>query len=123
LVTFEQWNGAAAGDRAALVDGSLAAVSPGWSATQLGHALISAAETLVDVPDKAAAARREIILVSDFQEGSHLEALQAYEWPKGIEMSVEPLKARPANNASLQLVGEADESQRNAAPVVRVRVS
>ena len=38
--------------------------------------------------------RREIVLVSDLQAGSRLDALQAYEWPKGVELIVEPVKAR-----------------------------
>src|SRR5207249_3625725 len=48
LLTFEQWNAAPVSDRAALAVGKLAETSPGWSATDLGTALVTAAETLAD---------------------------------------------------------------------------
>ncbi|HWX19964.1 MAG TPA: BatA domain-containing protein [Candidatus Binatia bacterium] len=123
LVTFEQWNSSPAGERVALALGKLGGVSPGWSATHLGSALIAAAETLADNGGKPAPARGQIILFSDLQEGSHLEPLQGYEWPRDIKVSVETLKARHLSNASLQLVADSEETDAKAAPVVRVRVS
>ncbi len=123
LVTFEQWNAAPSGERVALAAGRLKETSPGWSATHLGNALISAAETLADNEGKPATGPREIVLVSDLQEGSQLDQLQGYEWPKGITVSVESLKARPASNAGLQLVTDSDDADPKASANVRVRVS
>src|SRR4029077_4104752 len=102
LMDFEQWNTAPAGERVALAVQKLADTAPGWSGTHLGHALISAAETLADTSGKPATGRSQIVLISDLQEGSRLESLQGYEWPKGVELSVEPVKARHTSNASLQ---------------------
>src|SRR5713101_5749192 len=70
LVTFEQWNAAPASDRAAVAARKLAEISPGWSATHLGNALITAAETLADTAAKPAVGPRQIVLISDLQEGS-----------------------------------------------------
>ena len=123
LVTFEEWNGAPAGDRAGRAARKLAGISPGWSATHLGNALLSAAETLADTAGKPATGRRQIILVSDLQEGSRLDQLQGYEWPKGIEVAIEPLKAKHLSNAGLQLVTSADDPDPKAGTAVRVRVS
>src|SRR5437016_2854637 len=123
LLTFEQWNAAPAGERVALAQRKLAETSPGWSATHLGNALISAAETLAETAGKSATGPRQIIVISDLQEGSHLEPLQGYEWPRGIELSVEPLKAKHLSNASLQLVTDSEDAEPNTAVSVRVRIS
>jgi hypothetical protein len=123
LVNFEQWNASPPGERAALAAQRLSEISPGWSATHLGNALISAAEMLADTGGKTPGGPAEIVLITDLQEGSRLEALQGYEWPKDVQLSVEQLKPRHAGNAALQLVGEATDSDANAAGAVRVRVS
>src|SRR5439155_11618964 len=86
LVTFEQWNFAPSGERAALAMRKLADTSPGWSATHLGNALISTAESLADTGGKPATGPRQIILITDLQEGSRLDQLQGYEWPRGIDL-------------------------------------
>lgn len=123
LITFDEWNRTAAGERTALAIRKLAEISPGWSSTHLGEAIISAAETLADTKSKAVTGPREIILISDLQEGSHLDQLQGYEWPKGIELSLEPIKPRHASNAGLQLVTETDDSISKETPAVRVRIN
>src|SRR6266404_610494 len=66
---------------------------------------------------------RQIVLISDLQEGSRLEQLQGYEWPKGIEVSLQQLKARVSSNAGLQLVTSAEEGDTKTDVNVRVRVS
>jgi hypothetical protein len=123
LVTFDEWNRTAAGERVALAVRKLAETSPGWSATHLGEAIISAAETLADTRGKAVTGPREIVIISDLQEGSRMEQLQGYEWPKGIEVSVEPVKPRHVSNAGLQLVTETDDNSSKEATGVRVRIA
>jgi len=122
LVTFEQWNAAPGGERAALALGKLAANPPGWSGTRLGDALITAAEALADSSGKASASAGRLILLTDLQEGSHLEPLQGYEWPRGVELSVEALKPGRSSNASLQWMAEAGDSGAKGAASLRVRV-
>src|SRR5688500_16066715 len=124
LVSFEDWNRTAPGDRVAFAVGRLSAISPTWSGTHLGNALITAAEALGENEDgKASPGPREIVLVSDLQAGSRLDGLQAYEWPKGVELLVEPVKARNPTNAGVQLVAEAADSSRAVDAPVRVRVA
>ncbi len=123
IFPFEEWDRAPAGDRAALALGRLGAVTPGWAGTHLGNALITAAEALAETDGKAVPGPRQIVLVSDLQAGSRLDALQAYEWPKGVELRVEAVKARNPTNAGVQLVAEAVDASRTAATVVRVRVT
>ncbi|MBI3415208.1 MAG: BatA domain-containing protein [Verrucomicrobia bacterium] len=125
LFSLEEWNAAAPGDRGALALKQLDEVSPGWAATRLANALFAAAEIF---QDKAATepkrGTKQIVLISDLQQGSHLEGLQGYEWPRGVEVLVEPIKAKRPTNASLQPTAERDESESTNAPAgPRIRVS
>jgi hypothetical protein len=122
LVSFEDWQAAPPGDRAALARGKLEALKPGWGATQLGTTLIAAAEMVTEAEVQQATPLRQIVLLSDVQEGGRLEKLQAYDWPKNLQLLVPPLKAKSPGNAGVQIVAEAaDTSLTNSA--VRVRVS
>ena len=124
LVSFEDWNRTAPGDRVAFAVGRLGGVSPTWGGTHLGNALMTAAEALSENEDgKAAPGPREIVLVSDLQAGSRLDSLQAYEWPKGVELLVEPVAARNVTNAGVQLVADAPDSTRAIDAPARVRVT
>jgi Aerotolerance regulator N-terminal/von Willebrand factor type A domain len=123
LISFEEWKAAPAGTRAALAVSRLAAASPGWEDDHLGDALIRAAETLAESDgEKKADGPRQIFLISDLKAGSRLDALQAYDWPKAIQLIVEALPARHPTNAGLQLVADAPDADQQAAPALRVRV-
>jgi hypothetical protein len=122
VVSFEDWQATPAGDRAGLARSRIEALKPGWAATQLGTALIAAAETLAEAEVRQATPQREVVLISDVQEGARLEKLQAFEWPKNLPLRVVSLKAKAGSNAGVQVIAEAaDTGLTNAA--VRVRVS
>src|SRR5712671_2022927 len=70
LLSFEQWNAAPVGQRAALMAGKLAETTPGWSSTHLGNALIGAAESLAETTGQSVGKARQVLLVSDLQEGA-----------------------------------------------------
>ncbi len=111
VIGFEQWETMDLGQRASITAQELAKLSPGWSATDLGHALVTAAEALED--DEAneggqSQAERQIVLVSDLQQGSKLDALLAYEWPQGLGLLAKAIPCQAATNASLQLVTNRD---------------
>lgn len=122
---FDEWKSAAPGERAALAIGRINDLKPDWAATQLGQALIRGAETLAEAePGKAARGPRRVVLISDLQEGAHVEALQGYEWPKDVELAIESIKPKVAGNAGIQLVGESGSGDSaSAEPATRVRVS
>ncbi len=123
LVSFEEWKAAPAGTRAALALGRISAAAPGWEEDHLGDALIRGAEALAESDgEKKADGPRQIYLISDLKAGSRLDALQAYEWPKQIELKVEQVKSGRPTNAGLQLVADAPDTDRLAAPGMRVRV-
>lgn len=123
LLSFDEWNQAAASDRVALALSRIRAVTPGWAGTHLGNGLIGAAEALGESETKAAPGPRQVYLVSDLQAGSRLDTLQAYEWPKGVELFLEPVKAQTVTNAGVQLVADAADSSWAANAPVRVRVT
>src|SRR6185436_939583 len=47
---------------------------------------------------------------TDLQQGSRLDGLQGFEWPKGLTVRIEPVKAKRLSNAALQLVEERDDT-------------
>jgi len=122
-VSFAEWKGTPPGDRAALVRGRLNSLKPSWAGTQLATALVNAAEALTEPTAGPEPQVRQIVLISDLQEGSHAESLQAYEWPKGVELLIDPVAVRPAGNASLQLITEEATAIPSSNAVVRVRIS
>lgn len=124
LVSFSDWNRTAPSDRVALALARLSAIAPGWAGTHLGSALMTAAEALGESDDgKMAPGPRQIILVSDLQAGSRLDALQAYEWPKGIELVLAAVTAEKTTNAGVQSVMDGPDANRAADAPVRVRVT
>jgi hypothetical protein len=125
LVSFEQWSAMDAGQRPALALARLADNKPGWASTQLGSALIAAAEAFADADKQGRnIGRRQIILISDMQEGSQLDGLQGYEWPRGVEVRLDPVTPRHPTNAGLQwLAANDDSAEAGTNLVTRVRVS
>ena len=126
ILTFEQWSAMGANERSAFSANRLTQLDPSWSATHLGNALISAAAALEEGqgPHQEKVALRQIIVISDLQEGSRLDTLQGYEWPKDVELQVEPVKTKRSSNAGLQLVMDSADAERSASQSgTRVRVS
>lgn len=106
-IGFEQWSTMDLSQRTPAAIRSLTDASPGWGTTNLGQALIAAAETIEDDEvgdDRQAPGLRQIVLISDLQQGSDLSALLAYEWPESIELAIRTIASKGATNASLQLV-------------------
>lgn len=94
----------------------LASLSPTWEATHLGAALITAAESLQDRQEKltnATPSALTIVVISDFQTGAKLEELQHFEWPKPVQIRVEPVRSPTRSNASMELAIEPDGSTTN----------
>ena len=124
VLSFQEWTTISPGDRAALAQRKIDELHPGWAGTQLGSALTRAAELFDETGATAnTAGPRRIVLISDLQEGSKLDGLQGHEWPRGIELVLEIVKARPVSNASIQLVTERADAASAGDVQVRVRVS
>ena len=126
LVEFESWEAMDPAQRAGIVARELSELSPTWASTNLALALVAAAEAIEDDDVNDAfrtAGSRQVILVSDLQQGSSLEALLAYEWPKQIELVVKAIRGRGLSNASMQWIVQEDPlalSRGDELPKVRV---
>ena len=112
LIGFEQWQLLEPTRRVPAAIKQLSELSPGWAGTVLGQALVNAAEAIQDDEVNEQQHRtglRQIVLVSDLQQGSRLETLRTYEWPEGTELVVKPIIAEGTTNATLQLLRNRDD--------------
>jgi hypothetical protein len=129
LMRFDEGADAAPADRVGLLSARLAATRPGWSGTDLGAALVGAAESLLDDETARrggpAVAEQVVVLVSDLQQGSRLLALGASDWPRGVRLVVDPVTARAGPNFGLAAIAEPRNQVSAAAAspsLVKVRV-
>ena len=102
--------------QAELIRQALIDLSPGWGGTDLGSALVFAADRLDALNDNdSSGIAAQIVLISDLQQGASLEALNRYAWPDQIPVEIETVSPVDGTNASLQLVtndvGETGEIQ------------
>ena len=119
LVSFDQWRSTALDQRAPSVAQRMQGIQPTWASTNLGAALLAAAELLDagrDTPGNS-----EIIIVSDFQEGAKLDGLQGFAWPKGVFVTLDTLASDQLDNASVQWLADQGPSGESE-PKLRLRV-
>ena len=113
LLSFEEWEGLTPDQRLPVTLARLAELRPGWDGTDLGQALVGAAETLEDDEVNqalSARAKHQVVLISDLQQGSQVQALYAYDWPAGTALLVKRLTCAGPTNASLQWVQDRPEA-------------
>lgn len=116
LIGFEQWATLNQDRRVSVVNEHISMLSPGWARTDLGQALVNAAEAIEDdeVNERFQSTRtHRIVLISDLQEGATFEALHAYEWPERTELIVKQISAKGNTNATLQYVASRDSATRS----------
>jgi hypothetical protein len=110
LVSFTEWSSWALDQRAGMARQRLAAVHPGWMGTQLGLALTSAAEQMMnDSVANKSIEHRDVILISDLQEGAKLDGLQGHDWPTGAKVSIERVEPSRKGNAGLEILAAAKD--------------
>lgn len=124
LLSFEEWSALGAGERAAIAIERLQSTQPSWSGTHFANALIAAVEALAEAAKKdEVAGIREIVLISDLQEGGRLERLQGFEWPDHTVLTIVPIAAQRPSNAGLSWVADSEDmalSITEAGPRIRV---
>lgn len=99
-----------ASSRAATIGQRLAKIQPGWAATDLGSALVQASQWLANEPGLTGFKKR-LVLLTDFQEGSHLEALRGQVWPENVTVEVHSLTVPHATqNLAVSLAAASPES-------------
>ena len=112
--------------RQAVAQSRLKGLEPTWASTDLGRGLIDAVAAIEDVADKGEKAGRmprRVVLISDLQQGSKLDALGDFEWPSDVELELKTV-ADPGSNAGLSLLADpAEVDPADLDPQRRVRVS
>ena len=97
---------------------------PGFGGSNLGQALVFVGEAIQEAEpeaDEQPLARREIIVISDLQKGSHLGAVQGYEWPTGIKVTLEQIGEDDQGNAGIeQVASRMPWATAGAAPSFRI---
>jgi Mg-chelatase subunit ChlD len=123
LVSFAEWSSWQVDQRAASARQRLATVNPGWMGTQLGLALTSAAEQMMnDSVANKSIEHRDVILISDLQEGAKLDGLQGHDWPMGVKVTVERVEPLRKGNAGLEILSAAKDKS-GAQDSIHVRVA
>lgn len=124
-LSFEDWRKAPASERKVLAQQRLGALQPGYGESRIDTALLHAAELLEQPGTTDVPVQREIVLISDLQEGARLERLQGFTWPTGVAVRLRPIAAASGGNAGIAWLPDTSEdtAPQTAAPGIRVRVT
>ena len=121
VITPAQWLATPPDGRAALVSGILADRQPGWGPTPLDLAAEAALARWEDMTEAdQSAARRELVIVSDFTVGARTAGLANLDWPSNAEVLLQDVTPTNAGNASLQWLGWSETPSGGTAARVRV---
>src|SRR4051812_5671993 len=123
VIGFEEWRKLPMDERIPTTIQRLSSIKPGWSATSLDDALLHAVEVL-DQAGETLPGRREIVVISDVQEGARLDGLQGFQWPPGLTVTLDTVTAPTHPNASVAWISESEESDKPGDETpLRLRVS
>jgi hypothetical protein len=104
---------------AELVRREMDRLQPGWLHGDLGAALVSVAAELDASNDvQQSLADPRLVVVSDFQHGSRIEALQGFTWPSRVRVTAKTVAPTRPSNAAVQVL--VDDAASNSVPRVRV---
>ncbi len=109
IASYQQLSKLEPGRRRPTVAQLMNDVGPTWGGTRLGQALADALAALAEMEDEGAAdaaAPRRIVLISDLQSGSHLDAFGEYDWPDDAQLQLIGLTLSDETNAGLELLGQ-----------------
>ncbi|MGE5194050.1 MAG: BatA domain-containing protein [Deltaproteobacteria bacterium] len=121
LVDFEREKDAPLPGKPQIVRQQLQRLSPGWGGTDLGTALTTVAGEIDSATDaRQSLLEPQIVVVSDFQKGSRIEALQAFEWPERVPVVLRAVAPQKTTNAFVHVLR--DEEEEGDVRDVRVRV-
>ncbi len=106
VIGFDEWRQLPPPERVQLVMARLKETTPSWSATAIGESLMTAVELLGDRDAVGAASgqhlgKKEVVLISDFQEGSERDSLNRLAWPEGVSLRNVVVATEGSSNFSL----------------------
>ena len=106
VIGFDEWRQLPPPERVQFVMARLKETVPSWNATTIGESLTTAVELMGDrdAVDAASGQRlgvKEVVLISDFQEGSERDSLNRLAWPEEVSLRKVEVKTKGASNFSL----------------------
>ncbi len=127
LASFEDLSRVTPAQRQAVVSGRIRSAKPTWAGTSLGRGLMDAVEIVNNVgeaTERQNRIARRVVLISDMQQGSRLNALSDYPWPEDVELDLRPVRLAQTTNAGLHRLADQQVAGTEAvAGELRVRVS
>ncbi len=118
-ISFKDWQELAPDVRKSATLERVNQLTPGSFGTELGTAMHTAADLLDESVDDQVT-EQKLIIISDFQTGSHWETLNGYEWPENVRVEILNVDKNEApTNASVQLIANESTSDDS----VRLRVN
>ncbi len=110
LVDFEsQTSPALIAAKKGLIEQTLAQQTPGWRPTDLGRALLATADRIQTLQAQTSApATLQVVVVSDLQRGSDLQALQSSQWPAEVPVDLRSVAPAGETNAAVRLLAPPD---------------
>jgi hypothetical protein len=127
LLGFHELAGLPATQRASVIKSKLSGRKPGHLSTRVDDGLMAAVALLdgtrvLDEGSAEAPKERRVVLISDLQEGAHLEKLRVYTWPDDVTVELEALSVEE-NPALAMTLAESSEESTELAKSVRLRIS
>ncbi|MEM9479808.1 MAG: BatA domain-containing protein [Verrucomicrobiota bacterium] len=112
VFTFNDWLDEAPARRNDLASEAIESLEPGWAGTDLGTALLAAAEMIADASaDDEAALASEIVVISDLQTGADLDSVAGAAWPDDVTVRFVSLETEATTNASLSAAPAKDKNK------------
>lgn len=114
-----------AAQRDSMIRGRLRQLTPTWRHTDLGQALlyvVGEVDSASEATENKGKTARRIVLISDLQQGSELDALATFEWPSDIALEIKKVAADDSNAGLDLLVDTVEEDRANVTPQIRVRI-
>ena len=93
-----------------------------WKGTDVGKAMTEAADLLLAADADNPAGRRELVVISDFQEGAQTDRLRSGAWPEEVEVIPVALTVKTPGNLSANLAATPPRANVEEAEVYRVRI-
>ena len=121
VVAFESDATIVPAEKRNLVRAEFSKLKPTWHATDLATALITVADSM-DVKDEINKNKSalQIVVISDMQNGSKIDSLQSYQWPKTVKVDVHQVKSDQKTNASVRILRQTEQNQDSKGTRVRV---
>ncbi len=95
-------------------------LKPSWQIGNLGLAISTLASELDTAQDvQQSSVEPQIVVISDFQKGTRLDALTAYEWPNRVRIIPQPVALKGTTNANVQLLVNREDGE-DGEPRIRV---